>query len=290
MIWLVGNKGMLGTEVETVLNARRLRHCATDAELDITDPMRVSTYVDSHRPDWIINCAAYTDVDRAEQEEALANTINVTGSDNLAREAVRVGARFVHISTDYVFDGNAAEPYREDAPANPAGAYGRTKAQGESAVREACEEHFIVRTAWLYGVHGKNFVETMIRLMGERDEVRVVNDQLGSPTYAVDLANAIVEFVAQDSRAFGNYHFTNEGECTWFDFARAIQDEAIHRGVLHSPARLTSIATSEYPTPAKRPAYSVLSKERIKAHLGIRIPSWQDGLVRYFEQRTTLET
>jgi dTDP-4-dehydrorhamnose reductase len=285
VIWLVGNKGMLGTEVEAGLVAAGYPHIVTDLDLDITDASAVQSFVEKHRPAWIVNCAAYTAVDRAEEEENVAYQINAVGPANLATAARSIGARLVHVSTDYVFAGVDQSPYPEDAPPAPVGAYGRTKAAGESLIREICTEHFIIRTAWLYGVHGKNFVETMLRLMATKPEISVVNDQRGSPTYAVDLGRALLRFIDRDSTQFGTYHFTNEGDCTWHEFAGAIQNEAVGRGILTHPVQVKPIPAAEYPTPAKRPAYSVLGKERIKDELGLTIPSWEAGLSRYFDQR-----
>lgn len=298
MIWLVGNRGMLGTEVERLLRERGLAYVATDVELDITSPAAVEAFAAEHRPDLVINCAAYTAVDRAEEEEDVARSINADGPENLAR-ALPDQSRFIHVSTDYVFDGRATAPIPEDTSTRPLGAYGRTKAEGERRIAAATDRHFIVRTAWLYGVHGGNFVATMLRLMAERDEIRVVADQHGAPTYAVDLADALVRLARSDSRAYGLYHFTNAGETTWHGFALAVQGIATRRGILASgpgPARGTddagaaggctvrAIPTSEYATPAVRPAYSVLSTDRIARLLDMTIPAWQDGLERYFDQ------
>jgi dTDP-4-dehydrorhamnose reductase len=281
---------MLGTEVVRLLTEQGIELVATDLDLDITSAQAVNDFVSLHAPDWIINCAAYTAVDRAEDEEELAHTINAVGPENLARAAAAQSlTRLIHVSTDYVFDGHATEPIPEDTEPNPVGAYGRTKAAGERAVMHACASHVIVRTAWLYGVHGKSFVSTMLRLMGERDELSVVSDQRGSPTYAVDLADALVRFVVSDSRAYGLYHYTNAGETSWHGFALAIQEEARTRGLLDRAIPVHAIGTEEYPTKAVRPAYSVLAKERIRESLGLEIPDWRDGLRRYFDQYQTDE-
>jgi dTDP-4-dehydrorhamnose reductase len=285
VIWLVGNKGMLGTEVEARLRDLRLKYVATDLDLDITSRQPVKAFAARLRPEWIVVCAAYTAVDQAEDEEDLARRINVDGPENIGFAARSIGARVIHVSTDYVFDGTSDRPYEVDDSTCPIGAYGRTKAAGEVKLAAVCDNHFIVRTAWLYGANGKNFVETMLRLMAERDEIRVVGDQWGTPTYAVDLANALVEFVRQDCSEYGTYHYTNSGRTTWHGFALEIQRQAVDRGLLKERCTVKSIPWTEYPTRATRPTYSVLSKKRIKSALGVSIPDWKDGLYRYLEKR-----
>ncbi len=285
VVWLVGNKGMLGSEVEAALQTGKIPVVASDVDVDITDPTAIDAFVTRHNPDWIINCAAYTAVDAAEDDEETALKINADGPANLGRAAVRAGATIIHISTDYVFDGTASRPYVEDVQPNPKGAYGRTKLAGELRVAETCPRHIIIRTAWLYGVNGGNFVETMLGLAGDRKELRVVDDQRGTPTYAVDLARAIALFVVGGHCAYGTYHFTNCGETSWYGFAAEILDEAYNRGLLSRKPALHPITTDEYPTRASRPAYSVLSSRKIEETLAHHIPEWRDALSRYFDQR-----
>ena len=285
MLWLVGHKGMLGTEVASLLEREGLDYVGTDLELDITSRAQVRDFARERTPGWIINCAAYTAVDQAEDEEERAFAINAIGPENLARAASELTAtRIIHISTDYVFPGDATEPVPESARPAPVGAYGRTKAAGEARVAAANANHFIVRTAWLYGPAGKNFVATMLRLMGERDELRVVADQHGTPTYAADLASALVEFVKRDARSYGIYHYTNSGSTTWHGFAQAIRNEALARGMLTANPRIRAVTSAEYPTKAVRPGFSVLSTDRITRELGITIPEWRDGLRRYLDR------
>ncbi len=287
MIWLVGGSGMLGREVAESLSARKAELRVTASQdMDITDAESVTRYASEHRPAWIVNCAAYTAVDQAESEEERAHAVNAMGAGHLAQAANDVGARLLHVSTDYVFDGDHAAPYDEDATPNPVGAYGRSKATGESNVRQGCARSFIVRTAWLHGPHGGNFVRTMLRLMAERSELRVVADQRGSPTYAADLAEALVAFVEQDAEAYGTYHYTNEGSCTWHEFALEIRDQAVARGLLSESTPVDPIATEDYPTPARRPANSTLATGRIRATLGVSIPTWQDGVGRHLDRLT----
>jgi dTDP-4-dehydrorhamnose reductase len=284
VIWLVGGGGMLGGEVRSVLERLGLAHFATGRETEISSEEAVRRVARERRPRWIVNCAAYTAVDKAESEEVRAHAVNALGPRNLARAAREVDARVVHVSTDYVFDGRGRGPYPEDAPTNPIGAYGRTKAAGEAFLREEGDRPYVVRTAWLHGPGGANFVATMLRLMAERPELRVVDDQRGSPTYAADLAEALVALVARGDVPAGTYHFTNEGECTWHAFALEIQAQANSCGLLEKKVPVHPIPTSAYPTPATRPANSVLSKARIRDALALSIPSWQDGLARHLRR------
>jgi dTDP-4-dehydrorhamnose reductase len=284
MIWLLGADGMLGSELRDLLAARDLRHRASDREIDVTHEARVRALARSERPRWILNCAAYTAVDRAESEEARAFAVNARGAEHVAGAAQAVGARLVHVSTDYVFDGCREAPYGEEAPTGPLSAYGRSKAAGERRVRAACRSHFIVRTAWLHGPRGSNFVGTMLRLMRERPELRVVDDQRGSPTYARDLAEALLALVQQDAADFGTYHYTNEGACTWHAFAREIQAQALEAGLLARAVPIHPTPSADYPSPAPRPRNSVLATGRIRSALGLAIPTWQDGVARHLRR------
>jgi dTDP-4-dehydrorhamnose reductase len=291
MIWLIGNRGMLGREVEALLTASAQTAPAgglvtTDLECDITDPRALEEVARDRRPDLIINCSAYTAVDQAEEESDTAFAVNADGVENIARAARTVGAVVIHISTDYVFDGTASAPYPPDAPVNPVGVYGKSKAEGERRLRATTERHIIVRTAWLYGVHGKNFVATMLRLFAEKDEISVVDDQTGAPTYAVDLAKAVVLIARTPPSAghFGIYHFTNSGTTTWHGFATEIKRLAAARGIIGDRCSIKPIPTSAYPTKAVRPAYSVLDTGAVRAAFGVDVPPWRDGLGRYLDQ------
>lgn len=280
MIWVTGAAGMLGRELCEALAAAGYDYAATDRELDILDPVAVLAYARERRPGWIVNCAAYTAVDRAEDEEALATRLNADGPAHLAAAARDIGARLLHISTDYVFAGDGTRPYLESDPVRPLGAYGRGKALGEAAALKAEPGAVILRTAWLYGRHGPNFVATMLRLMAERESLGVVADQRGSPTWARDLAAAIVAIVGRRGFPAGVYHYTNSGEASWYEFACAIQRLGLSLGLLTRPCLIKPLATSEYPTKAARPAYSVLSKDKIMAQ-GLRPPAWEDSLSLY---------
>ncbi len=270
-ILITGAQGMLGQDVAKALAAAGHRVTETDLpEVDITDPDSCARAVAGH--DWVVNAAAFTAVDDAEAKEGLAFTVNAVGPAVLARAARSAGARLVHISTDYVFAGDGDSPYAEDAPIAPRSAYGRTKAAGEWAARAECPTAIIVRTAWLYGAGGPNFVKTMARLAGERKTLAVVDDQRGQPTTTTDLARFVTDLVGADAAA-GVYHGTSEGETTWFGFTRAIFEEL---GL--DPERVQPTTTDAFPRPAPRPAYSVLGHERTDAVGVARLPHWRDAL------------
>jgi dTDP-4-dehydrorhamnose reductase len=244
-------------------------------ELDITDQVAVMRAVERTTPDVILNAAAYTAVDLAECEEARALAVNCAGVAHLASAARDAGARLVHVSSDFVFDGDSGRPYRPDDPAAPLGVYGWSKLAGEEAAR-ANGDSLIVRTSWVYSAHGSNFVTTMLRLMHERDELRVVTDQVGTPTWATSLAQALWQLVNANAR--GIMHFSDSGVCSWYDFAVAIHEEAVGAGLLNRTVRLVPIATAEYPTRSRRPPYSVLDKARTWQILGAPAPHWRENL------------
>jgi dTDP-4-dehydrorhamnose reductase len=229
----------------------------------------------------VVNCAAYTAVDKAEEESARAFQLNAAGVRNVAEVANENGSKLIHISTDYVFDGGKEGAYVEEDPTGPLGVYGRSKLEGERFVAGLVRPHFIIRTAWLYGKYGPNFVSTMLRLFKERRVVRVVNDQRGSPTYAADLAGALLEVVVSDSSLFGVYHYTNAGETTWYGFAKAILGGARALGLLDTDVDVQPIRTDEYPTKTRRPKNSVLSKEKIARAFGLKIRNWDEALEEY---------
>ncbi len=301
MIWLVGNKGMLGTEISRQLEEKGIDFTGTDREVDFTDFSAVENFVREKKIGFIINCAAYTAVDRAESDGELAEKLNVEGPKNLARVSEKIGATLIHISTDYVFDGNAKTPRTEDMEVCPIGVYGRTKADGEKAVSENCARHYILRTAWLYGWAGKNFVYTMIKAMNTHDSVKVVNDQKGTPTFACNLAQVILMLVSAknvsglDSNIpYGIYHCTDLGEISWWDFTNEIKRQGIEKGwITNAGCKVLPCSTSEYPTPAKRPAYSVLSKEKIQSALKMTLSDWKEGLSEFLSSplfdRTKIE-
>ncbi|MCX7655713.1 MAG: dTDP-4-dehydrorhamnose reductase [Treponemataceae bacterium] len=288
MIWLIGNKGMLGTELTELFTQQQIPFVGTDRELSIVDPLALRGFAQGKKISWIINCAAYTAVDKAEEEIELCTALNAQGPENIGQVAQEIGARVLHISTDYVFSGipfmenGKPRPYREDDPPQPTSVYGKTKAAGESRLWSVAPSSIIIRTAWLYGKHGNNFVFTMLRLMKERESLGVVADQWGSPTWAYDLARVIFHLVslAGGEVPAGIYHYTNEGACSWYDFAQEIHRLGRQSGLLLRDCTIQPLTTDQYPTAARRPAYSVLSKEKIKA-LGISVPSWQESLKQF---------
>lgn len=278
---VTGASGMTGAEVsERAQRADWAVFPYSRAELDITDAAAVEAAVRACRPDAIINCAAYTAVDRAESEPEQAAAVNIDGTRNIARAASAAGFPVIHLSTDYVFGGDEGIPYTPDAPTAPLGVYGKTKLAGEDAVREHAPRHVIIRTSWVFSHRGANFVKTILRLAAERDELRVVDDQIGRPTSAADLADALLvvaDSVAEHSPIKGTYHFANAGETSWFDFAKAILEELSTRGETHLP-RLVAIRTSDYSTAARRPGYSVLDTESFAERFGVVARPWRDAL------------
>jgi dTDP-4-dehydrorhamnose reductase len=293
MIWLIGNKGMLGAELSRLLEQQGVPFTGTDREVDITNEPALSAFAAGQaaagaavrgRIDWIINCAAYTAVDKAEDDAETCRRLNTIGPGNIARTAKKIHARLVQLSTDYVFDGNASRPYREDDPTHPIGVYGLTKREGELAVLENNEASYIVRTAWLYGEYGNNFVHTILRLMNERDSISVVNDQQGSPTWAADLSRALLALV-NSAPAPGIYHYTNEGAITWFDFAQEIYTRGRRLGLITGECDVRPCTSAEYPARVTRPAYSVLDKAKIRGALHLDIPSWEKSLAEFLGQK-----
>jgi len=290
MIWLIGCKGMLGTEFSLLLEKNGISFIATDREVDITDMAALQRFAEKQPLSWIVNCAAYTAVDKAEDDVEACRRLNVLGAANIAFCAKSAGARLIHISTDYVFDGkgiaegNNLRPYREDDAANPIGVYGLTKHDGEIAVMENNPHFYIIRTAWLYGKYGNNFVSTMLRLMNEREEIKVVNDQMGSPTWAYDLSCMILAFIsAENNIPFGIYHYTNEGKISWFDFAGEIYKSGRELGLIKKECAVKPCTSAEYPAKVKRPEYSVLDKSKIKSVTEIPIPLWSESLKEFLK-------
>ena len=273
-ILITGANGQLGRELSRLGAVSPNEYIQTDvAELDITDAAAVLEMASNTKAEFIINCAAYTNVDKAEDDEQTAHLINCTATANLAAAAKQVGATLIHVSTDYVFDGCGCTPYTEEAAVAPTGAYGRTKLAGEQAVAESGCKHIIIRTAWLYSPFGRNFVKTMRTLTAERELLQVVFDQVGSPTYAGDLADAILHIVEGGTcEAYGTYHYSNEGVCSWYDFAKEICAET------GSLCVVSPCSTNDYPTNVRRPQYSVLDKRRFKETFGRDLPHWRDSL------------
>lgn len=273
-ILVTGCNGQLGSSLRREIdNDPDIEAVYTDYDtLDITNREAVERFLSDHRFDIIVNCAAYTAVDKAESDEILASALNTGAVGNLGEAAVKTGAKVIHISTDYVFSGQGFRPYEENDEPYPQGIYGRTKLEGEALLTSFCQNAMIIRTAWLYSEFGKNFVKTMLDLAETRPEINVVADQIGTPTYAGDLATAIYTIIKHEKWIPGIYHFTDEGVASWYDFTKAIFE------IAGKKVKVNPIPTSAYPTPAKRPLYSVLSKSKIKNTYGIEIPYWRDSL------------
>lgn len=274
-ILVLGANGQLGMEFRDA----SLQHSGFDwhfhsrSTLPIEDITSISAYCRQHQISYLINCAAYTAVDKAEQEKVQAMLINAEMPGKLAGICREQGMQLVHFSTDYVFDGSAGHPYKESDPTHPINAYGESKHKGEELALNHDPKTMIIRTSWLYSRYGQNFVKTMLRLMQERDELRVVSDQQGSPTHAGDLAHAVCRIISKNMELTGGiYHFANEGITTWYHFAEAIRQEAGYT------CRITPIPSSDYPTPAKRPHYSVLDTQKIRVQFRLEIPYWKDSL------------
>jgi dTDP-4-dehydrorhamnose reductase len=274
-IVITGAKGQLSECIEDLINSYNdleVEFLSID-DLDITDSNSVSKYFNSNKFDFFVNCAAYTDVDKAENEIDLARLINVAGVTNLAISCKDQNAIFIQISTDFVFDGKSSIPYIESDLPNPINVYGKTKKEGEDVLMKTLNQYYILRTSWLYSEYGHNFLKTMLRIAAKKDELGVVFDQIGTPTYAKDLAKVILELINKPKPIeFGIYNYSNEGVASWYDFASAIFEYSKMK------TRVNPIRTEKYPTPAKRPYFSVLDKNKIKESLNIKIPHWRDSL------------
>jgi dTDP-4-dehydrorhamnose reductase len=273
-ILVTGSNGQLGKELKKLsLSFPQIDFIFLSREdLPIHHFELVRNYFKGYHPQYIINCAAYTAVDRAETEKDLAFQVNAEAVGVLAAVCKEYHARFIHISTDYVFDGTATTPYKEDSATNPQGVYGASKLEGEKQAVQLNPDSIIIRTSWVYSEYGKNFVKTMLKLMQEKEEINVVDDQVGSPTYAADLAEVIMQIISSQQWKPGIYHYSNDGVISWYGFAGAIKE------LSGSTCKINPIATSDFPTPAKRPAYSVLDKTKIQQTFGIELKGWKQGL------------
>lgn len=273
-ILVTGGKGQLATCIKDVtkdINDLNFIYVDLD-QLDITDLNEVNTFFLNNEFSYCINCAAYTAVDNAETNKDIAEKVNVLGARNLANACKSNQSVLIHISTDFVFDGLQTDFYTEEDKENPLSIYGLTKLQGEIAIAESLKEHFILRTSWLYSEYGQNFLKTMLRLGAERDSLGVVVDQIGTPTYAKDLALIVLKIIVKDKADFGTYHYSNEGVASWYDFAKAIFEES------NMLVKLNPIKSDAYPTPAVRPKFSVMDKSKIKSVWSLEIPYWRDSL------------
>ena len=289
-IWLLGDRGMLGRQMAGELRKAGQVFLASDREVDIGDLRSLEAFSRGRKISWIINCAAYTAVDLAETERAAAFRVNAQGAENLAKVAAGLGARLVHFSTDYVFDGSQCRPYGEGDPPRPLSQYGLSKWQGEKLLSAAWPSVFIFRISWLYGVFGGNFVNTMLKFFREKSEVRVVNDQFGSPTYAGALARNVARLAGSDSERYGLYHYCDGGVISWYDFAARIMERALQTGLLEKRIPLVPIPSAEFPTRAVRPAYAALDHGKVARELGFAVHGWQANLDDFFEEKLRLGT
>jgi dTDP-4-dehydrorhamnose reductase len=274
-IVVFGASGQLGHCLKTAASAQGLTaiYFPPENEADILDKSALKQLFETYKPAWCINCAAYTAVDKAENDIEKARAINKTGVENISALCLEYGSTLIHTSTDFIFKGDIPSPRTEDDKAEPVNIYGLTKLEGEQAVIKVLEKYYTLRTSWLYSEYGNNFVKTMLKLGAERDELKIVADQVGTPTYAMDLADCILHIIFSGKHAYGTYHYSNEGVASWYDFAKAIFD------ISKTNVRALPIRTAEYPTPAIRPAYSVMDKSKIKRVFGIEIPYWRDSLI-----------
>ncbi|WOB67762.1 dTDP-4-dehydrorhamnose reductase [Microcystis aeruginosa] len=284
-VLLIGAKGQVGQELQVTLPYLGEVISIGREELDLTNSEKIGQLIREIHPDYLVNAAAYTAVDKAETEPDLAYSINAIAPKIMAESAEKIKAKFLHISTDYVFDGRKNTPYLETDLTNPLGVYGQSKLRGEEEIKTVNSQAIILRTAWVYGSYGKsNFVKTMLRLGKEREELKVVVDQVGSPTWAKDIATGITHLLINVDNPPGIYNFTNSGVASWFDLTKAIFEEAKISGIPLKIQRVIPITTAEYPTPAVRPAYSVLSGQKISQQLGYIPPYWRDSLKAMLNQ------
>ncbi|MCH4552119.1 dTDP-4-dehydrorhamnose reductase [Aestuariibaculum lutulentum] len=280
-VLVTGGNGQLATcikDVEVEYDNLNVLY-ADSKDLDICNLNQVQSFFKSHDIDYCVNCAAYTAVDKAEDEQELAFKVNAEGAKNLALTCEEHHVVLIHISTDFVFDGSKREPYTEEDQPNPISVYGASKLQGEIEIQNILSEYFIIRTSWLYSEHGNNFMKTMLRLAETRDEISVVADQKGTPTYAGDLAKVILEIIGKASKDFGLYHYSNQGKISWYDFSKAIFEES------KINMQVNPITSEQFPVKAKRPGYSVLNKEKIRSKLNIEIPDWDLSLEKVLSKK-----
>lgn len=310
MIWVIGSTGMLGAEVCRVAQKEKIPLAATASDVDardynalkdFTEKCETQNYLASHKAqgqrakiEWIVNCSGYTAVEKAEKEKNAATALNVEAVKNIARVARGCGAKLIHISTDYVFDGASSHPYDEDAKKNPLGIYGLTKSLGEDEIQKTMTQFFILRTSWLYGFGRPNFVTTMARLMESKPQIKVVSDQRGTPTFAADLADAILKIIKISDKAgtdifrkksisYGIYNFSNLGETSWYGFALEIQRLLKKYRRIQNECAVQPCTSEEFGAKVERPAYSVLSKEKIISAMKIKIPKWQESLEKFIK-------
>lgn len=282
-VLVTGVKGQLGYDVVRELQSRGHEAIGVDIEeMDITDETAVSRVMEETAPEAVIHCSAFTAVDRAEEEQELCYKVNVQGTENIAKMCQKLGCKMLYLSTDYIFSGEGQRPWEPEDTPSPLNAYGQSKYQGEVALRQYVDKYFIVRISWVFGINGNNFIKTMLRLGKENGAVKVVDDQIGSPTYTFDLAKLLVDMI--ETEQYGAYHATNEGICSWYEFAKEIFQEANMKEVTVTP-----VSSEEFPVKAKRPKNSRMSKEKLVQNGFSLLPSWQDAVKRYIEELKKVE-
>ncbi len=279
-ILVIGAGGQLGQCLKNVATQRNISTIVfpVEEEANILNQDLLNSLLEREKPEFVINCAAYTAVDKAEDEVELSKAVNETGAANLANSCMANNATLIHISTDFVFEGNEVKLLKEEDEVHPINVYGVTKLDGEKAVINILNKYYIIRTSWLYSEYANNFVKTMLKLGSERDELNIIADQVGTPTYAIDLANVIFDIIASGNKSYGIYHYSNEGVTSWFDFAKAIFD------ISKTDVKTNPIPGSAYPTKAKRPAFSVMDKTKIKSTFKVEIQYWRDSLEKCIEK------
>lgn len=283
MIWLTGSDGMLGREFRELFDSEGIEYTATGRDVDIASEEAVREYIKNRNIRWIINCAAYTKVDLAESEEDKAESINGKGAGNLAAAAEDTGAVIIHFSTDYVFNGCSEKPYKETDATDPVSAYGRTKLSGERQITAATDRFYIFRISWLYGIYGHNFVKAIIKQLREKDELNVVNDQTGSPTYTKILCRNITDMILRNVRSYGIYHYSDKGCISWFDFASGIRDLSHKKGLIGGLPHINPVSSTAFKTAAKRPAWSLMCCDKAENLLNFKINKWDDNLNEYLD-------
>lgn len=280
MIWIIGKNGMLAQDIIEVFNKNNVEYVATASDIDITNINILNNFIKDKNIKTVINCSAYTKVDLAEEEKELCYKINSEGVKNISEIVSNIKANLIHFSTDYVFDGKDTKPYMEEDKTNPINIYGKSKLEGEKYVLKL-PNSIIIRISWLYGFYGKNFVYTMINLMNSKESIKVVNDQFGSPTYTKDVAEVVSDFIQNNNLDYGVYHYTNEGNISWYDFANNIYKIGKEYNIINNDCQINACSTEEYPTKAKRPKYSVLSVEKIAKY--VKIYDYKYSLSNFFK-------
>lgn len=284
MIWVIGSKGMLGQEICRLLDICHLDYVGTDLDVSILDYRQMTDFIQMHEKIfWIINCSAYTAVDKAEADSEMAYKINQDGVANIAKIAKKNNMSLIHLSTDYVFDGSSKVPLKEEADTAPIGIYGKSKLAGEQEIQSICSRFFIIRTAWLYGKYGNNFIYTMLRLMNSKEKISVVDDQVGSPSHTLELASLIILIIQKKSSDYGIYHYSGIGQASWYDFACEIYRLGKEAGLIEGECEISPCSSDQYPTPAKRPAWSLLNKAKIERTYGFIPHNWEIELQHFIQ-------